>query len=786
VTQVDIIDPRGYTRRIAFNQNGYVSTDIHALGQPEQETTTFTYYADNLVNTGTDQLGRVTSYSYDINANPTSVTQLSGTSNAVTTTMSYDSTFNNPLTITDPLNNTTSINYDIFGNATAVIDPLGHQTRFGYNSIGLVTSVVDALQNTTQFSYDFEDLVGVTDPLLNTTSMFRDGAGRVLARTDPLGKTFRYQYNSLDQVTQITDPLQGITSFSYDPNGNLLTVQDAHQQGTNNKTVYTYDSFDHLKTRTDQLSRQETYVFDQLDNLDTFTDRRGKVTTYKYDGMNRRTFAGYGTLPGPTYESTINYTYDGGNRLSKLVDSTSGTLTPVFDGLNRLTAETTPISSVAYTYDNGSRRTSATVSGQTSICYTYDNANRLTGLGQGTCPIITNTTIFAYDNANRRSTLTFPNGVVLTYGYDNDSRINSMSYQLGTTAVGSLTYNYDADGRRTQAGGSLAATGFPQAVTSAAYDVANEVTNWNGTTISYDANGNIQNDGVAAYTWNGRNQLITRGATSLQYDSYGRRTLNPAGNNLFNEGWDVAQELSSTTPVANRIIGGTDEFFSRTDSTGAYSPITDALGSVLALTNSSGNITTQYSYDPFGNTTAAGSPSTSVFQYTGRENDGNGLYFDRSRYYYPRLGRFISEDPLGFGGGYNVYAYVNDSPIDYVDPFGQQRYSSPLQAGPPVFPPGWFPKPPPIRPPVPPFPRPMPPPLPQPPNPVDPPPYEPYFPPVTHPWNGPVDMPPVQNPPGWLPFPIPVLPPLPDPLLPVFDPCIINPYASYCHSGPSA
>jgi len=72
--------------------------------------------------------------------------------------------------------------------------------------------------------------------------------------------------------------------------------------------------------------------------------------------------------------------------------------------------------------------------------------------------------------------------------------------------VGSLSYMYDAAGRRTQVGGSLAATGFPNAVSSAAYDVANELTSWNGTTIGYDANGNISNDGVASYTWNGRNQ----------------------------------------------------------------------------------------------------------------------------------------------------------------------------------------------------------------------------------------------------------------------------------------
>ena len=203
--------------------------------------------------------------------------------------------------------------------------------------------------------------------------------------------------------------------------------------------------------------------------------------------------------------------------------------------------------------------------------------------------------------------------------------------------------------------------------------MGNELTNWNGTTIGPDANGNILNDGVAAYTWNGRNQLISRGSTSFQYDSYGRRTLNAAGNNLLYDGWNAGQELSGTTPVANRILGGIDEFFSRTDSTRASGPITDALGSVLALANSSGNITTQYSYDPFGNTTGNGGTSTNVFQYTGRENDGNGLYFYRGRYYSPSLQRFMSEDPLG-SSGQNLYSYVSNDPVDAVDPWGLYAY----------------------------------------------------------------------------------------------------------------
>lgn len=226
-------------------------------------------------------------------------------------------------------------------------------------------------------------------------------------------------------------------------------------------------------------------------------------------------------------------------------------------------------------------------------------------------------------------------------------------------------------------GGTWARMSLPTPTSGAVYNAANELTQWNGVNLTYDANGNLTGDGLNNYTWNERNQLATvkdanTGTTlaSFVYDPFGRRLQNSAGDGVLYDGANEAQELSGTTPVVNRLTGGVDEFFSRTDSAGTTFPLTDALGSTIALTDSTGTVQTQYTYDPFGGSSASGAMSTNTYQYTGRVSDGTGLYYYRARYYSPRFQRFISEDPIEFAGGVNLYAYVGDDPTDRIDPLG--------------------------------------------------------------------------------------------------------------------
>jgi RHS repeat-associated protein len=94
----------------------------------------------------------------------------------------------------------------------------------------------------------------------------------------------------------------------------------------------------------------------------------------------------------------------------------------------------------------------------------------------------------------------------------------------------------------------------------------------------------------------------------------------------------------------------------------------DGHGSIIALSDLNGDISERHGYDAYG---VGGNNSGSAFQFAGRRIDfETGLYYNRARYYSPTTGRFLSPDPLGYGGGLNLYAYVGNDPVDFADPSG--------------------------------------------------------------------------------------------------------------------
>jgi RHS repeat-associated protein len=656
-----VTDPLGNHLTYHFNPQGMLLDATDGLG------TKLVYNLEpgsNMVLSTVDALNRETDFTRDASGNITSTTSLAGTPDAVQTSYTYDPVFNRVTSFKDPLGNITKLTYDASGNLASVTDPLGHKITNTYNTAGQLTKFTDALGNTTQYAYSGGDLVQITDPLGRVANIVVDGDSRPVSLTNALGQKFSLQYNAYNQPTQIADSLGRKTLFSYDIVGNLAGITD----GLGNSRAIAYDAMNRPISRTDSLGAAESAQYDLAGQLVQYTDRRGATIVNKYDAAYRRIFTGFGLHSDGTFESAMNYSYDARNRLVQVNDSSFGALNRTYDSLNRLINETTPQGSINYTYDPLGRRTSMTASGQQAVNYSYDNASRLTQITQGSSGVT-----FNYDADNRRTTLTLPDGITVGYGYDAASELTSLSYSSGGNVLGDLSYTYDAAGRVTATGGSFARTNVPAALTGISYNPNNALTHIGGMTPTYDANGNLLNDGVNNYQWNARNQLASINGTvtaNFKYDPFGRRvekTVSGAPTGYLYDGLNIIQELASGTPKVKLLTGlGVDQIFARTDSTGVSSLLPGTVNSTLALADASGTIQTNYTYDPFGSTTAD-TNAPNVYQYTGRENDGTGLYYYRARYYNPKLGRFISEDPLG---GANSYLYAGNNPVSFDDPLG--------------------------------------------------------------------------------------------------------------------
>jgi len=719
---------------------------------------TYTYDAIGNLLSATDALGNVINNTYDAAGNALLVTDALGHQ----VTNSYDES-NNLLSEKDERGNTTLYAYDTRGNRVSdknaqgaevlmsydadnnlikQVDASGKATTLAYDAGGMMRSITDAAGDSIEIGsngnasgqpssikfptftrnmfYDKRDRVIQTTDILDpytsvTKKMGYDAVGNLTSETDNAGRTTLHQYDALNRKIQTIKPNGDTTQFAYDARGNLSSVTNGKGQVV---FQYEYDLNDWKTKEIRPMGQVTSYAYDDGGRLISKTDPNGKITTMIYDAAGLTSSVTYPAVNGLaaktvsyTYDNSGNmltwsdgaysgeYSYDSENRqLSQTINygsfilssrynylpngkkaSYTGvdgvTLSYSYDVSNKLQAISIPLQgSIIYNSYHGALPTKITLPGGSTRNYSYDGLQRVTAI-QANDPAGNSLMNYGYtydasSNIKQKNT---EHGVY-TYGYDAIDRLTSVQPPVAS-GLSNETFSYDKAGNRTTYNGSAAWT----------YNAKDELVTRPGVSYVYDLNGNMiqKTEGtvVTDYVYNSENRLaqVKQDAiiiASYTYDPFGKR-MSKTANGLTtyyaynNEGLSAELDSVGTVQVTYGYVPdsqwGVKPLFTQSGGN-YYYYINDHIETPQKLIAKNGAVAWEAKYEAFGQTAVN---TTSNIRFPGQYADTeSGLNYNFNRMYNPKIGRYTSLDPLGLNGGMNPYMYAGNNPVSFTDPSG--------------------------------------------------------------------------------------------------------------------
>ncbi len=637
--RASVTNENGHTTSYDYNHLGWLEKVTHPDPNPADTipapTSTYTYDTEGNLRTETNPAGNTATYDYDKLTRLTRVTIPDGTTNPDGTQGMVE----------------TSYTYDDAGRLATETDPRGYVTRYSHDNLGRLTKVTDLKGDGTtaaEATYDYDltgDMTRATNPNSHATTYTYDKLSQLRTESDPLGNTFTYDYDENGNVKTRTDALGRATNYTYDQLNRLRVT--GYPNGTSVQTDY--DPVGNLLSATDET---ETYSFayDERDRLLTETFPGGQTLRHAYDPAGNRTSLAY-----PDGKKTL-YSYDAADRLSSVTDYQGARTTYSYDALDLPTAVAYPNGvGETFAYDPLGRATRATITGTNSTGGTYP-MRRLT---------------YAYDKSSNPTSITDKAGQTSTFKYDELNRLTQEAHPEQT-----LSYAYDAAGNRTSMTQGTATTSYT-------YNAAERMTKAGTTTFTYNKVGETTSRTTGTtttnYAYDYEGMMTKAGTRTYARDPFGRAVSSTAGTTtteyLFDGAEAIQEKSGTTTTYYTRGLGG--QLVNRRAGTGMLRYYHhDAIGSVVGLSDTAGDLTDTYSYTAFGNQRTRTGTDAQPYQYLENAYDSSSKLYDfHARTYDPGVGRFTSKDPVR---GYaelpqtlNPYAYGRDNPLVYTDPYGR-------------------------------------------------------------------------------------------------------------------